>query len=253
MPGGRALRAGGDARQGGEDGTEGGWRSINPALNPPVDDREALQADTVHMPITDYLLNGALIALVIMQIRGRRLSLHSILLPLAIVGYVAVRFLHGIPGGAGNLELVATGLVAGASLGTTCGLTTRVFRGVGGAAMAKAGIAAAILWVLGVGARLAFSLYASHGGQPAIARFSIAHHITSGNTWVAALVLMALAEVVCRTAVIAVRYRRLTLVGRSMPGAAPAGAAPAIAASAVVASGHAAGSHAIMEPSANWS
>ena len=47
----------------------------------------------------------------------------------------------------------------------------------------------------GVGARLAFAVAASNGAGPAIARFSIAHHITGSAAWVAALIMMALADV----------------------------------------------------------
>jgi len=55
---------------------------------------------------------------------------------------------------------------------------------------------------------MAFSVWASHGGAPAIVRFSMAHHITSSATWTAAFVLMALAEVLGRTGVLYVKTRR---------------------------------------------
>ena len=45
---------------------------------------------------------------------------------------------------------------------------------------------------------------------PALARFSAAHHITGSAAWVAALVMMALADVLTRLAVIYLRGRRLT-------------------------------------------
>jgi hypothetical protein len=45
---------------------------------------------------------------------------------------------------------------------------------------------------------MTFVLYVQHGGEPAVARFSAAHHLT-GPAWVTALVLMAFAEVVSRT------------------------------------------------------
>ena len=46
---------------------------------------------------------------------------------------------------------------------------------------------------------------ANHGGAGAIGRFSAAHSITSGETWVAALILMALGEAVARTALLGLR------------------------------------------------
>jgi glycerol-3-phosphate acyltransferase PlsY len=82
-------------------------------------------------------------------------------------------------------------------------------RGADAVALARAGVVAAILWIVGIGARLGFALYSSHGGGPAIARFSVAHDITSSAAWVAALVMMALAEVIARLVTLRVRALRL--------------------------------------------
>jgi hypothetical protein len=68
-----------------------------------------------------------------------------------------------------------------------------------------------------VGARLVFTIAASNGAGPAFARFSVAHHIIGSAAWVAALVMMAVADVLTRLVVIYLRGRRL--------GAAPAAAA----------------------------
>jgi hypothetical protein len=65
------------------------------------------------------------------------------------------------------------------------------------------------MWIGGVGARLAFAVAASNGAGPSIARFSITHHITGSSAWVAALVMMALADVFTRLVVIWLRGRRL--------------------------------------------
>jgi hypothetical protein len=43
-------------------------------------------------------------------------------------------------------------------------------RGADAVALSRAGVVAAILWVVGIGARMGFALYSSHGGGPAIAR-----------------------------------------------------------------------------------
>ena len=161
------------------------------------------------MTLTDYLLNGLLVALILLQIRGRRLSVHMLGLPVAVVAYVAVHYLHAMPTAGNDLVLVVGGALVGCLLGTGCGLATRVFRNPAGVPIAKAGVLAVVLWVAGVGARLALALYATHGGGAAIVRFSAAHHITSTGAWVAALILMALTEVISRNVVLAVRYRRL--------------------------------------------
>jgi hypothetical protein len=157
------------------------------------------------MTFTDYLIDISLIALVLVQIRGRRLTTRALLLPLAIVGYVAYSYLRGVPTAGNDLFLVAGCAALGATLGGLSGKFTSVYPDGDGVPMAKAGLIAATLWVLGTGARLAFQLYATHGGGAAIGRFSVAHSITSASAWTAALILMALSEAVCRTAILAWR------------------------------------------------
>ncbi len=73
------------------------------------------------------------------------------------------------------------------------------------------------MWIGGVGARLAFAVAAGNGAGPAIARFSVAHHITGSAAWVAALVIMALADVLTCLAVIYLRGRPLATARRPRP------------------------------------
>jgi hypothetical protein len=161
------------------------------------------------MTFSDYLLDSLLIGIVVLQIRGRRLTLRSLLLPVGIVAYVAFNYLRGIPTAGNDVLLVGLATIAGTGLGLLCGLFTDVREGPGGSPFAKAGLVAAALWVAGVGTRLAFQLYATHGGGGAIARFSAAHAITSSQAWVAALILMAMGEALARTAVLAYRGYRV--------------------------------------------
>jgi hypothetical protein len=176
------------------------------------------------MSATDYIINGILVLLVLRQIRGSRLDLVSLVLPVVLVGGAAVYYLRSVPT-AGNdvaLDLVLAG--AGAALGFLCALATRVWRGSDGVAMAKAGGIAAVLWVAGIGARMAFAFSSDHGAGPAITRFSIAHSITSGQAWVAALVMMALAEVLTRLITLRLRARRLPAAATGTSAAAFASA-----------------------------
>ena len=160
------------------------------------------------MTTTDYLISAALILVVVRQIRGKRLAGASLYVPLALVGYAAVKYLHGIPTAGNDLELVALCLAAGLGLGVLCGFFTLVYPDASGVAYARATGIAAALWVAGVSGRLAFGYYAEHGGGPTIARFSHAHALTP-QAWPTALILMALAEVVSRSVVLIVRGRRL--------------------------------------------
>jgi hypothetical protein len=79
------------------------------------------------------------------------------------------------------------------------------------------------MWIAGVGARMAFAFAASNGAGPAIARSSIAHQITGSAAWVAALVMMALADVLTRLVVVYLRGRRLAVGPAATPVSVPAG------------------------------
>ena len=157
------------------------------------------------MTITDYVIDLALIGVVFLQLRGRRLTARNLLLPLALVAWAAKSYLDSVPTAGNDLALITVCTAVGIALGTAAGLFTRVTTGPDGSPLAKAGVAAAVLWVLGVGFRFAFQEYATHGGAATIAHFSAQHAITTGQAWVAALVLMAIGEALARTAVLAAR------------------------------------------------
>jgi hypothetical protein len=83
--------------------------------------------------------------------------------------------------------------------------------GADGRPLGRADVLAASMWIAGVGARMVFYFAATHGADRAIAAFSIAHHITGPAAWTAALVMMALADVLTRLAVVWMRGHRLTV------------------------------------------
>ena len=159
--------------------------------------------------ITTYLISASLILLVIRRIREHPLDERSLAVPVLAVAAAAVMFLHSVPAGGSDLALEAAGVAAGAAMGAIGGLATRLRLGADGQALGRAGWLAASMWIGGVGARLAFAVAAGNGAGPAIARFSVAHHITGSAAWVAALVMMALADVFTRLVVIYLRGRRL--------------------------------------------
>ena len=150
--------------------------------------------------ITTYLVSAILILMIIRQIREHPLDARSLATPVLAVGAVAVMFLHSVPAGGSDLVLEAAGVAAGAAMGAIGGLATRLRLGVGGRPLGRAGMLAASMWIGGVGARLAFAIAAGNGAGPAIARFSVAHQVTGSAAWVAALVMMALADVLTRLA-----------------------------------------------------
>lgn len=161
------------------------------------------------MTTTEWITDIALLLVVFRQLRENRLDLVSFLLPLGIVTFVAHQYLDSVPTGGNDLLLIGTLMTIGAALGIGGGLATRVRR-VGGDVLVKAGVVSAVLWVAGMGARMAFQLWSEHGGGEAIAGFSVAHAITGSQAWVAAFVLMALTEVVTRLLTIFLRSRATT-------------------------------------------
>jgi hypothetical protein len=160
------------------------------------------------MTFIDYLVDSILILIVVRQVLESRFDKRAIILPLAIVAVVAHSYLHAIPTSGNDLLLIAGLAGVGVLLGTLSGLVTRVRADSGQYALVKAGWASAGLWVLGMGSRMAFSVWVANGGQGVVARFSEMHHITSGQAWTAALVLMAIGEVASRIVVLYVRSRQ---------------------------------------------
>lgn len=162
------------------------------------------------MNIVDYLVSTALVLLVIPQIRGDRLTLANALRPVVLVAAAAAYYLRGVPTQGNDVLLDVLLTALGLALGTSCALTTRLTVGTDGAPFAKAGVAAAILWVVGMAGRFTFVYYASHSGAHAVATFSIKHHVTGNEAWTTALILMALAEVVSRLVTVRIRARLIT-------------------------------------------
>jgi hypothetical protein len=171
---------------------------------------------------TGYIINSILVLLVIRQIRETRLDLVNLVLPVVLVAGAAAYYLRSVPTAGHDVVLDVTLGAVGLALGALCALATRLRRGPDTIALARAGAVAAVLWVAGIGARMAFAIWSDHGGAPHIASFSVAHQITGAGAWVAALVIMALAEVLARLGILRLRARMLPRAGSA--GSAGAGA-----------------------------
>jgi hypothetical protein len=161
------------------------------------------------MTLTDYILDSALVLLVLVQIKERTLTTKSLVRPLVIVGIAVANYLHGIPTAGNDLLLVGVFAVLGSLIGIAAGQTLFMRADENGEVLARAGWAAAFFWVLGMGGRFAFIFWINHGGHGSIAQFSAQHAITSGQAWTVALLAMAVCEVAGRTALVAYRRQRL--------------------------------------------
>ena len=159
-----------------------------------------------------YLINALLVLLVVRQIREHQLDLRALAVPVLAVAAAAVMFLHSVPGGGSDIALDLLCVSAGAAMGAIGGLATRLRAGADGRPLGRAGVLAAGMWIAASGPGWS-STSPRPTAPPAIARFSIAHHITSSAAWTAALVMMALADVLTRLAVVYLRGHRLTATG----------------------------------------
>ncbi len=161
------------------------------------------------MSITDYLIDSALVLLVLLQIKERRLTTKDLVRPLIIIGIAVMNYLHGIPTAGNDLVLVGVLALVGTSIGVASGRTVIMRRANGGAVLARAGWSSAFFWVLGMGSRFAFLIWVNNGGSATIGTFSAQHSITSGEAWTAALLAMAVCEVLGRTLILATRRTQI--------------------------------------------
>ena len=159
------------------------------------------------MTTSDYLINAVFVLVVLRQARERELDLHSVIMPVGILAYVAHLYVHSIPTSGNDLALVGAFGVVGLALGTLSGFATHVRAGDNGHAVARVGWLAGALLITGISARMVFIFAATHGAHHAIASFSAAHQITTA-AWPVALVLMAILEVSTRIAIVQLRGRQ---------------------------------------------
>jgi hypothetical protein len=186
---------------------------INPRFHPQADVQRALAEQDAPMTTTDYLIDSALILLVLLQIKERPLTTRQLLRPVVVLGIAVASYLHGIPTTGNDLVLASVFILLGGAIGVASGKTVIMRRGATGEALARSGWLSGFFWVLGMGSRMAFLVWIDHGGSTTIAHFSAQHSITSGEAWTVALLGMAAAEVLGRTAVLALRSRGTAIRG----------------------------------------
>jgi hypothetical protein len=156
----------------------------------------------------NYLGSALLVLAVFRQIRPAPMTIRNVVWPLVVVAAILLGFMSDITfSSQGNsILLIVLSTAIGVTLGGVCGATTRIFRDEGGRPMAQAGVVAAVMWLVGMMGRLAFVLYADHGGTHTIAQWTASLHI-SPSAWVPMLLFMALGEVLARTIVLMMKMQ----------------------------------------------
>jgi hypothetical protein len=163
-------------------------------------------------PLTDaMIINGVVLAAVLEADLGphRKIGKIRILRPLITIALVIPLFLDR-PVTHGNGLLVE---LAGVAAGLLCGLVVttlmRVYRSPKtGKPVSAAGFPYAIVWMVVVGARAAFTYGASHWFPAQLAQWCVAHQVTSAAL-TDGLIFMAITMVLIRTGGLAARATRL--------------------------------------------
>ena len=182
---------------------------FHPRIDLGADVQTARRDDHEAMTFTDYLIDSALVLLVLLQIKERKLTTKAIVRPVIIVGIAVASYLHGIPTAGNDLVLVSVLALLGLLIGVASGQTILMRRGPDGDVLARSGWASAFFWVLGMGSRFAFLIWVNNGGSSTIGHFSATHSITSAEAWTVALLAMAVFEVCGRTLIQVVRREHL--------------------------------------------
>ena len=120
------------------------------------------------MTTSDYLINAAFVLVVLRQARERRLDVRGLVVPLAVVLFVAHLYVHSIPSSGNDLALVGVLAAVGLTLGLVSGLATHVRLGGDGVPLTRVGLLAGGLLVAGICARMVFALAVTNGAEPAI-------------------------------------------------------------------------------------
>ncbi|MGN6250283.1 MAG: hypothetical protein ACTHNS_00555 [Marmoricola sp.] len=160
------------------------------------------------MSTAQWVLNLSLLGWVLTRNLGtRRVTRSTLLVPLVVLAVAGGWLLRNLPTAGHDVGLELVGLATGLVLGTLAALLTRTDRRQG-QLVVSAGAAFAAVWVATIGGRMLFAHWATHDGARTIGAFSMRHRITGADAWTAAFVLMALAMVAVRLAVIAVQTTR---------------------------------------------
>ena len=161
------------------------------------------------MSATNYIIDIALILVVLRQIKASPLTSRSVLLPIVILAIAGAlseglsdqgqRPPHGYRPHRGRCRLRGdkrTHHQGLEELRRSDHVPSR--------------LTAASVWILGMAIRMAFDIWAnSHSGEKSLVTFSIHHSISSGQAYATAFVLMAFAQVLIRIGII--QFRRVSL------------------------------------------
>jgi hypothetical protein len=166
--------------------------------------------------VAQALLINAIVLFVVLEADigpHRKIGWFRIARPLVLAGVIVPIYLKSLTTHGTGLYLELAGTAAGILLGLMATGLMKVSRSPKtGRPVSRADFGYAILWIIIIGARSAFSYGSAHWFGPQLGTWMAAHHVVSGAI-TDTLLLMALGMLLTRTLGLAVRAHALPPVG----------------------------------------
>lgn len=166
------------------------------------------------MPANVWILNLVVLGVVLEADLGRRkIGRFRVLRPLLTAILICPLFLDSVPTNSHNVALQAVGIGVGVLLGLAAHLFISVGygpvksrRGTGDGAISRAGLGYAAFWAVIYGGRLLFIYGTLHWFSAPLGQFMAAHQLSAAGL-TDALIFMAVAMALARSALLGVRGR----------------------------------------------
>jgi len=166
--------------------------------------------------VNQALLINAIVLFVVLEADigpHRKIGWFRIARPLVLAGTIVPIYLKSLSTHGTGLYLELAGTAAGILLGLMATGLMKVYRSPKTRRpVSRASVGYAMLWIIIIGARSAFSYGSVHWFGPQLGTWMTAHHVVSGAI-TDTLLLMALGMLLTRTLGLAVRARALPPVG----------------------------------------